>query len=301
MQKSSIDPHGSHTGLEKPKRRILCGGLCVTGPSFEWLSVTNVHILIINSTIISGLMTYIEYNLPSKKYPEAQSNTTLLTLNFITTLFGLLTTLFQLCVQCSDPGIVSPFEDFDIPDNFYKQLDLDPEEKAVRKTDRIFRQSEFYTNRSCSTCMLTRPPKASHCRLCNHCVKGFDHHCNALNNCVGKRNLRSFVSFLLISCTFALLTIGRAFCVLLMDLPYSPSSQEHKIMVLVSIPVTLFGLYTFKKNFCRNFWAQMTLATLIFGIAIALQLYKNYELTTILASLSLFAGAGYLGFISPML
>ena len=190
--------------------------------------------------------------------------------SLITTLLGLLTTVLQLCVQCSDPGIVSPFEDFDVPDNFYKQLDLDPEEKLIRKTDKIYQKSEFYTLRQCNTCMLTRPPKASHCRLCNHCVKGFDHHCNALNNCVGKRNLRSFVSFLIVSSLYALCTIAHSLCVSLMDLPYSPSSKQHIILVLASLPVAMLGLYTFKRNFCKNFWAQMTLALTIFGVSIGL-------------------------------
>lgn len=53
--------------------------------------------------------------------------------------------------------------------------------------------------RLCTTCKVRRPPRSSHCRYCDNCVLEFDHHCFWVGNCIGARNHKTFVAFLVSS------------------------------------------------------------------------------------------------------
>jgi palmitoyltransferase len=51
----------------------------------------------------------------------------------------------------------------------------------------------------CAFCAVKKGRHVVHCVYCNRCVKGFDHHCPWINNCVGSNNQRWFAAFLVVS------------------------------------------------------------------------------------------------------
>ena len=71
----------------------------------------------------------------------------------------------------------------------------------------VYMRTHIYKPRFCETCFIIRPPKASHCSVCDTCVAFFDHHCSLVNNCIGHRNMRTFVIFIFLTYVGSVLLI----------------------------------------------------------------------------------------------
>lgn len=56
----------------------------------------------------------------------------------------------------------------------------------------------------CSSCLVRRPIRSKHCSVCDRCVARFDHHCPWVGNCIGEKNHKYFVGYLLFLSILAL-------------------------------------------------------------------------------------------------
>ncbi|XP_010279466.1 PREDICTED: probable protein S-acyltransferase 17 isoform X2 [Nelumbo nucifera] len=100
--------------------------------------------------------------------------------------------LLFLLTSFSDPGTVTA-------KNVSKYLTAYPYDNAI------------YTQKECRTCKIPKPARSKHCNICDRCVARFDHHCGWMNNCIGEKNTRYFMAFLLwhfLICLYGAIVLG---------------------------------------------------------------------------------------------
>lgn len=102
----------------------------------------------------------------------------------------------------------------------------------------------------CTACHMYRPLRTSHCSTCDACVSHHDHHCPWVGNCIGARNYRYFIIFLLFLLLHIIsisITLGFYFANILSEDNYKETIQQKVIqlglLVLATAFVMLFALF----------------------------------------------------------
>lgn len=194
-------------GKEKPKRlyqvwrgsnRFFCGGRLIFGPDVASLIFT--VILVAGPAVSFCLKVNHTINLNKKDGKDYGYWYIVLLVAAILTCLDM---LFLLLTSSRDPGIIprnstppDAEEAFDMNTPSMEWLHDRTPHLRLPKTKEVVVNGHSVKVKYCDTCMLYRPPRASHCSICNNCVQKFDHHCPWVGQCIGQRNYRFFYMFI---------------------------------------------------------------------------------------------------------
>ncbi|CAF3268509.1 unnamed protein product [Rotaria socialis] len=166
----------------KSKNRVFCNGRCITGHN---IGIFIFAVLLIS--VISGL--FFGFDCPYLTKRLSPAIPIFAALLFFMVICCILRTAF------TDPGILPRATPEEI-----RYLEKSDNLQNVSLTGRVIevqmRGGHVMQLKFCQTCKIFRPPRVSHCSLCDACIANFDHHCPWVGNCVGLRNYRYFYLFL---------------------------------------------------------------------------------------------------------
>ena len=174
--------------------------------------------LLVIATIINYFV-YVIHIIPP--LTNANSFTNVIVVFIYTIIFIITLILCLLCVT-GDPGVL-PMNDFhnkailfgkntmnDIQhDSTVNHTNSNLKSKRVNK--QYVLNGRKYKMKFCNTCLIYRPLRCSHCKICNACIERYDHHCPWVGNCIGRNNYVYFyfyvLSFSLFTCVSLIITI----------------------------------------------------------------------------------------------
>lgn len=152
------------------KNKLWCNNFCISGNKFYHMFYA--WILISLPYLTMTIILIKTKNIVPIAFPIT-----------ITSLFYIIEICSGILGGCTDPGIL-PRQG----DDFYYNTNRPLMKQVIN--------GHIITLTFCYSCSSFRPPRTSHCSLCDNCVERFDHHCLWLGTCIGKRNYKYFYSLI---------------------------------------------------------------------------------------------------------
>ena len=143
---------------------------------------------------------------------------------------------------------------------------IDPSDLLLKqellKREKYIKQNEKFTlqfskkDLICIICCCNINNDSKHCKKCNKCIEHFDHHCNWLNNCIGKLNYSYFYLLLLILIINFILNI--VICALsLFSKENKHKSKYDSIITAILGFVYIIGLINIGYLFIIHTWLRI--------------------------------------------
>ncbi|KAL3715643.1 hypothetical protein ACJRO7_007385 [Eucalyptus globulus] len=175
----------------KGSNRFFCGGRLIFGP--------DVASVLLSILLIAGPAIAFCIRAHSKMEDHSYALPALIG-GFILAVMDL---IFLFVTSARDPGIVprnskppKSDENFDATTPSMEWVNGRTPHMKLPRTKDVTVNGVPVKVKYCDPCLLFRPPRASHCSICNNCVQRFDHHCPWVGQCIGIRNYRFFFMFI---------------------------------------------------------------------------------------------------------
>ncbi|KAJ8920673.1 hypothetical protein NQ315_004812 [Exocentrus adspersus] len=220
------------------RNRFYCNGRVMTAPNSGVFLLT-VFLITATSTL------FFIFDCPYLAENVTLAIPTLGGILFLFTMSSLLRT------GLSDPGII-PRATSEEAAYVEKQIEVtnsanSPTYRPPPRTKEVLVKGQTIKLKYCFTCKIFRPPRASHCSLCDNCVDRFDHHCPWVGNCVGRRNYRFFYMFIVSLAFLAVFIFACAVAHLILitreDRQFLDAVKESPASVIVAI-ICFFSVWS---------------------------------------------------------
>ncbi|CAA7037310.1 unnamed protein product [Microthlaspi erraticum] len=175
----------------KGSNKFILGGRLIFGPDARSVPVTVLLIIVPVILFCVFVARHLRH-----EFSPSNAGYAIMVVAILFTVYVLILLFFT---SARDPGIVPrnshpPEEELRYETTVSADGRQTPSVQIPRTKEVIVNGVSFRV-KYCDTCMLYRPPRCSHCSICNNCVERFDHHCPWVGQCIGLRNYRYFFMF----------------------------------------------------------------------------------------------------------